>query len=197
MIIVEAIVLSLVVALIRGGSIRRVGELNLRGMALVLIPPALIVLTYAKRIPGIAFLAGMAPFIHIAAYVTVLVIIWLNRRLPGMALIGLAAALNLIVIAANGGQMPVSAAAVRDTGNTHMKRQLDRKDMARHSKLDRNTKLWFLSDVIPVRQPDFLGPCVVSAGDIILSVGLFVLIQAAACSRKPNGSKRARSAEGG
>jgi len=195
--IVEAIVLSVVVALVRGGNIKRIGEIDLRGAALVLIPAGLIVLTYAKRIPGLGLLGGISTFAHIAAYVMALTIVWLNRRLPGMALIGLGAALNLAVIAANGGLMPVSAAAARSTGGASAERQLERKDMARHTKLDSGTKLWFLSDVIPVPQPACLGPCVASAGDIILSVGLFVLIQASACPGKPKGSKRARIAEGG
>ena len=39
-----------------------------------------------------------------------------NRRVPGMALVGLGAALNLLAIVANGGVMPASAEALAAAG---------------------------------------------------------------------------------
>jgi hypothetical protein len=53
---------------------------------------------------------------HAASYALAGVFVWVNRRLPGLGLLCAGGALNALVIALNGGQMPASASAVRAAG---------------------------------------------------------------------------------
>lgn len=190
--LLEAILLSLLVGLIRRGSIKRLGQLDLRHTWLIFTPAALMGLMF---IPAIGKADTLASVIHYAAYLVVLVVIFANRHLPGMALIGLGAALNFAAITANGGRMPVSIDAARIG---HMEKQL-RDSMARqsrHSLVDENTRLRFLSDVIPLPRLPIGGKSktaqvignlfggVMSVGDGILAIGLFLLIQHGVCPRK-------------
>jgi len=182
---IEAIALSMIVALLRRGDIRRIGHLNLRNTWLMFAPGVCIALLYTKYIPGMAFVGKLSSAAHILAYFLVLIVVWTNRRLPGMLLIGAGAALNFIVITANGGQMPVSPTAAERVG---LRDVLEHRNNVRHASIDRNTRLRPLSDVIAIpsvtKRPRLPLPAVISVGDVVLSVGLFVLIQQAACPRK-------------
>ncbi|MHB1417171.1 MAG: DUF5317 domain-containing protein, partial [Chloroflexota bacterium] len=112
-------------------------------------------------------------------YLLLGVVIVANRRLPGMLVVGLGVLMNFLVIAANGGYMPIApealvaqgqhALAAAETG-THVAGSKD-------AVVEREqTRLWFLSDVIttpgiPFWQRSF------SVGDVVLAVGLFCLVQ--------------------
>jgi hypothetical protein len=180
MLFVEAIALSLIVALVRGGSLRRLGELDFRNTWMIFAPAVMMALLYTKYIPGLEFVGRLALVVHSAAYAVVLAVIIVNRHLPGMAIVGIGAALNFAVMAANGGKMPVSYDAVK---RVHMEREFSA-NMARHSLLDKDTRLGLLADIIPRPWPPFPERDVASFGDIFLSVGLFILVQHGACSRK-------------
>jgi hypothetical protein len=179
--LIEAILLSVVVALVRGGDMKLLGQLGIKSYWLIFAPGILICLLYTKYIPGMEFVVKLGPFVHVIAYLMVLIVIYINRRLPGMALIGLGAILNFTAIAVNSGKMPVSPQAAKSAG---MERLLARKNQARHSLINSNTRLKFLCDVIPLKWPPFPDPQVISLGDIGLAFGLFILVQRATCDRK-------------
>ncbi|MDO8681975.1 MAG: DUF5317 domain-containing protein, partial [Armatimonadota bacterium] len=136
---------------------------------------------YTKYIPGMEFMGRLTLPVHIVAYLIALTAIWSNRHLPFMLLIGLGAALNFTVIAVNDGRMPVSVRAKNMTG---LQNTLSKEHNIRHAPIDGSTKLAFLADTIPVTRPPFPFPGVISVGDIVLSVGLFILIQRATCPPK-------------
>jgi hypothetical protein len=182
----EAIMLSLIVAFVRWGSIRRLGELDLRHTWLIFVPLVLTALLYTKRIHGMEFMGSVAPYLQAFIYLMAFIVCIVNRRLRGMAFIGLGAALNFAVMMANGGKMPVSVPAVR---YVHMEKDL-RSDMVRHRLMDDNTRLPLLADIIPLRGPAVHGPAavamklvspsipgVMSIGDGVFSFGLFLVIQ--------------------
>ena len=54
--------------------------------------------------------------LHAASYALAVAFVWANRRLPGVPVLATGAALNILAIGANGGQMPASEAAVREAG---------------------------------------------------------------------------------
>ena len=62
-------------------------------------------------------LGPLAPPVYVASQVLVLLAVWRNRAIPGMLLVLLGGAANLLAIAANGGYMPVSPDALADAGS--------------------------------------------------------------------------------
>jgi hypothetical protein len=201
---IEAILLSLLVAFVRRGSVRRLGDLDLRHTWLIFLPLVLFVLLYTKRIHGMEFMGALAPYVQAISYLIVLMVCVLNRHLRGMTFIGLGAALNFAVMITNGGKMPVSVAAVNQI---HMEKDL-RSDMVRHCIMDDKTRLPMLADVIPLRSPAVSPkaaaimkivspsfPGVMSVGDGIISLGLFIVIQFGACPVKKRKAEELADAE--
>lgn len=114
----------------------------------------LLVVALAARL---ALASGVAPGpALVVAQLAPLGFAWVNRRLPGMPLVGLGAALNAAVVLANGA-MPVAAAMAAG---------------GRHRPLERGDALVVLADVMPV-----FG-VLVSLGDLVLAAGLLVLVPA-------------------
>jgi hypothetical protein len=100
----------------------------------------------------------------------------LNLRVPGMVIIFLGLALNLIVIVANSGYMPANVQAYIKAGKMESAQALENNGVLNNVKLsDRETRLDFLGDWIVLPQP-FQAYAVVSPGDLVLLFGFFYLI---------------------
>ena len=107
-----------------------------------------------------------------------LVFVWLNRRLPGMPVLMVGLVLNLLVIAGNGGWMPMSPeTASQLPGGSPPEAAIlgtragDKDILLRPE----DTKLEFLSDRFLL--PKWMGyRAAFSLGDIIVAVGAFWLL---------------------
>jgi len=158
--------------MVRGGRLRNIsaatfksGWLAFAGLAMQIGAETYASLGHSQLRDG-----GAGIWILAASYTFLIIFIILNVQLPGMALIGLGLALNLAVIIANQG-MPVSLKAASAAG-LHPSGYLA--TALKHRVMGPQTVLWFLGDIIPI--PPLQK--VVSAGDISLSLGIFVLVQA-------------------
>ena len=122
---------------------------------------------------GIDIGDGVAVGAFILTFVLVLSGIWANRRLPGMWLVGVGVFLNLLVIAANGGSMPVDRDLAVRAGSTAMVELLDSTEYTNHVAAGDRTRLRWLGDVLPlpliVPRPRFF--CPGSVGDILVTLG--------------------------
>lgn len=112
----------------------------------------------------------------IGSQVGLLVFIWLNRAQPGFLLLGAGLALNLLVMAANGGWMPVSPQAVAvlypgwPTASIEPGLHVEgSKDIIR---LPAETNLWWLSDRF-LTPAWLLQRAAFSLGDIVIAAGAF------------------------
>jgi len=87
-------------------------------------------------------------------------------------------ALNLLVIVANGGFMPIAPEALVQAGiveSTQSVTLYSRRPASKGVVLPREeTALWWLSDIIALRFPI---RNVISIGDILIAVGIFLFIQ--------------------
>lgn len=168
------VIVSLIVALLRGGSLLRLGQLHIRHAYLILLGLALQLFIFsplgARWEPWIGYL-------YSASLALLLLAVALNRDLPGIRLLGLGLFLNLLVIAANGGLMPISVQAVRRAGLFDMIATLQATGRHRHVALmDEGTKLWFLGDTIALGYP-LPSAKVFSPGDILVALGAFIFLQ--------------------
>jgi hypothetical protein len=180
MILLAVVLVSLAVALLRGGDLRRLADVPIRSGWLVLVAFALqayLVYVPAGRSAG---LRDPSAWLHIGTYLMLLVGIWLNRRLPGMPWVLAGLLLNLIVVAANGGFMPITPEAVARLGHAGRVASLEagqRVHLAKDVVLPKNqTMLWPLSDVFVVAL-GFPLRSAFSPGDILVGVGVFLFLQ--------------------
>jgi hypothetical protein len=148
--------------LVRGGRLSNVAAAPLRHGEAVVLALLLQVLAGLPA-PG----TGGARALLLASYVCIAAFAWVNRTVPGVALVCAGCALNALVVALNGA-MPVSgeALAAVDPGSSVQVGAL-------HRPLREGDALPWLADVIPVP----LLRTVVSAGDVVLAAGVAVLVE--------------------
>ena len=151
-----------------GGSLAALADVRLRGTAVVALALAVQILI-TTVLPGLADDAFRA--VHAATYGLLAWFLWLNRRLPGVWIIGLGGLANAVAIVANGGVMPASEAALATAGLPAGTAGEFANSAAVHAPV-----LGWLGDVFAV--PEALGPFanVFSIGDLIIAAGLAVAL---------------------
>jgi hypothetical protein len=119
------------------------------------------------------------PYAMLISYVVLWCAVWLNQRLPGMRIVLAGITLNLIVIAANGGYMPVRPEALARIGYGDAAYQMQPGSIVLGSKdvvlPTQQAPLWMLGDVLVIPEP-FPRPTAMSIGDMLLAVGVFLFI---------------------
>ena len=174
--LLDALVISLIIALLRGGKLRRLAELPLKRVELIVLAFLIQFLLSWGGERGVVFLLKWGVYLYIVSYVLLLVAIWYNRHIKEMIIFGIGIACNFLAILANGGHMPVSLNALNRTGMMDVLPLLKSKTYVLHSVLNEGAKLKFLTDIIPLPSP-YPRPRVLSIGDIIMALGIFLLIQ--------------------
>jgi hypothetical protein len=158
--LVAVVVLSALAVPLSGGRLGALADLRLRHLWAVYAALGLGVL--ALEVPGLP--GWLRSLLLVAAYPVGAVFLVANRRVPGMLLTGLGAALNLLAITANGGVMPASPAAMATAG-------LADGQGFQNSTVLAHPRLAFLGDVFAVPASWPLSN-VFSVGDVLIAAGL-------------------------
>lgn len=185
MILVFALFLAVCLGLVRGGNLSNLQFLRLRGYGIVLGAVILQIAVIYLPLPTQTNLPLRVTVLSIS-FGLVALFIWLNRALPGMALIGIGFLANWIVILANGGHMPVTIDALAAAGLDRLVSSADAGTLVFGSKdillpFDQ-TRLGFLSDIFVI-PPPFPIPSVFSIGDVLIALGMFWLVPGALGAR--------------
>ena len=114
MFILYAIPIGLLVGLLLGGRLDRLGDLRLRWAPLMLLGLAIQIAIFSE--PGGRLVGEAGPLIYIASNAIVLAAVLRNVSIPGVTLIAIGAACNLAAIVANGGWMPADPNALVAVG---------------------------------------------------------------------------------
>ena len=194
--LLDAAVLAIIVGLVAGGRLARLKELGLRAPWVFVAAAVVQVGLMVAGARGWVQLARIGPGLVVASFALVLAGLWVNRRLPGVWVAGIGVFLNFLVIAANGGSMPVDRELAARAGNMRLVEMLDSPAYAKHAAIGPATRLRPLADVLPlpmlVPRPRWFSPG--SAGDVFVTVGACWLILAGmgafGLSANSNGSDR-------
>lgn len=156
------LVVAVLAGLLAGGSLRPFERVRVHWWALAPLGLAL----QMAPVPDLGSLDPeiVAALMLLGSYAALVSFTAINRRLPGAPLILAGLALNLAVIAPNGG-MPVDEAALRRAGAETVTIEGD----AKHHLMSEADVLPFLGDMIAIPEPAGL---VVSVGDVELYAGL-------------------------
>lgn len=170
-----AVIVSVVVGLLRRGRLMSLADFPFRQLPLVLVAFGLQVGLSVAASRSVA-LGFFGPLIHVATYTLLVMVIWANRDTPGFLTTGAGFALNLAAIVTNGGRMPVSEPALIQAGLFDLAAVLRAGDSYTHTLATAATRLVWAADVFAL-PPPFPRPTVFSAGDVLIVVGLFAIIQ--------------------
>jgi hypothetical protein len=154
-----------------GGRLGALAELRLRAIWLLFV---------ALGLQVVAFPFGFLPWetgetpakaLWLASYACLLVAAALNRATRGVPIVAVGLLLNLAAIVANGGQMPVLPGARDASGHSYVSEanSVADPDPVLGWLVDR----WAAPDWVPLAN-------VYSVGDVVIALGAFVLVLAAA-----------------
>lgn len=174
--LVDFLIISLLVALFRGGRIKGLVDMPLKNTALIFLSFIIRYLPLILNGSTLKLVIDHNLAIVTISYILLLYALVKNWHIKGMNIVTFGVFLNLLVIAANGGKMPVSLWAIEVTQLESLKPLLFDVEYLYHKALDNTTKLSFLADVIPL-PPPYPKPKVFSLGDLAMGVGMFFIIQ--------------------
>jgi Family of unknown function (DUF5317) len=157
-----------------GGHLGRLLDLQLRWVSAML--GALVLQLFITTLAPTGS-TGVHELLHVVSYALAAACILANRRITGLPILALGAALNSLAIITNAGIMPASAHAMRVAG-------LAPADHFANSAPLAHPHLLALGDVIPVPGPWPLGN-VISIGDILIVAGLLSILHHA-CRTTPS-----------
>ena len=179
----SVIVLAFVIGFLAGGRLSGFEGVQVRwwGLAIVGLAVQFIPLPEGEGGTDLA----VRTLVLTVSYGSLLTFAIKNVRLPGMALILVGLALNTAVILANGG-MPVSADALRSSGQEEVLQDLEQAGADKHHLETEDDVLTPLGDVIGVPPP--VGQAV-SVGDLLVYAGLMWFVISAMRGRtRPSNS---------
>jgi len=162
---------SLAVAMMRGGRLVNLGDIELRGWWLLML--ALLLQLGTNWLPDETWSARAGLAMMLLSFGALMLMVTMNRSAPGMWIAGLGVLMNFLVIALNGG-MPVLAGAA-EVASGFTVSVPDLADSYKHVLLDEGSVLTFFADVIPLRLAG-IGE-VISLGDIFLALGLGIFLE--------------------
>lgn len=170
----DGIIFSVIVGFFRKGNLKGLSSLKLKWGWIFPLLLGIEILVFALQ-NHFPFLGRISNGIYMLVYAAGLLFLFINRKQSGFKLILFGVFLNFLVMAVNGGRMPVSeqAASVLDPGYIDaLKNSL----YAKHQLLTDSTKLSFLGDIIPLTKP-YPHTQVISIGDVLMNIGVFFFIQ--------------------
>jgi hypothetical protein len=113
------------------------------------------------------------------SYIILWAVVWLNRQLPGLWVVLVGVTSNLLVIAVNGGYMPIPPEVVARIAAGRAVAQMPPGSVLAGSKdvlLPRQQALfWVLGDILVI-PPPFPWPTAMSIGDVLIAVGVFLFV---------------------
>ena len=165
MILAYAVILLTILALILGRDLCALKKIAYNGK-----PVIVIAVLFALQAGLVIFAPGQAGWqmlLLIATQCGLVFLLLLNRHVLGAKLFALGVILNIIVMASNGGWMPVTPEGYEfihpdRTAEVYVKPPSSKNIILPRDK----TRLWLLSDIIPVSLP--WRSWMISVGDIIL-----------------------------
>jgi Family of unknown function (DUF5317) len=177
----DGILIAIIIGFIRGGSFKKFADIRFKmGWVFpVLLLLQLVIFYFQNKVGWVGQVSNLS-FMFI--YVVGLTFLWVNRHHPHFIAIFVGVLLNFIVMAINGGRMPVSmeAAAVIDP---HYLEATKNALYAKHALVTESTKLALLGDIIPLSAP-YPREQVISIGDIVMNIGVFLFIQSVMVRKK-------------
>lgn len=173
MLYLVAILASLLIGLLTGGSFAAIAKFSFR---------LVWVLAFALMLRLTLLLAGgpdngwpdwLNVSVNLISYVLVVGVALANVRPVGMKILVSGVLLNLLAIALNGGYMPVDAGRAKLFGTPELIALLESGQVPTH-RLNDGGMTGYLGDWLSI---PWMKSSLFSPGDVIISIGLFVLVQ--------------------
>ena len=183
MVFLDVVVIAVLAGLLLGGRLAALADLQLRGTWLAFTALGLQAVAFPLQLFPWRTPTYLARPLWLLSYALLVGMLAWNRRVRGAAVVGLGLALNVAAILANGGLMPVRAAALRAEGRFYHVHQ--NSIQAAHPHLGWLVDRWAVPHWIPLGN-------VYSVGDVLIALGIAVAIVWWTFPRRPKQDDAAR-----
>jgi hypothetical protein len=169
MFMIYSVVIGLLLGALVGGRPGGLATLEFRWAPLIIVGLLTQVLLFSD--PVAERIGDLGPAIYVGSTLLVLAAVARNARIPGLPVVVLGAASNVVAILANGGYMPASREALAALGKTGPV-------VYSNSSVVAQPALWPLTDIFAL--PTWLpGANIFSIGDVLIGIGIAAAIAVA------------------
>jgi len=176
MLLLSLIVFSIIIGWLRGGELSRFQNINLKRLWVLLIALGIQIFVVLFGASGNSFALDYIKELYMASYILLVVYLLLNITNRHLLMVLLGVILNLVAFIFNRGKMPVSVPGLELAGLSDIAKLVEGNKLALYTQLTDDTKYAFLSKLIAIGKP-FPFTQVLTIGDIIIGLGLFIFIQ--------------------
>jgi len=181
--LIDFIILSIIVGILRDGNLKSLGEIPLKKLELIFLSFIIRYTPLVLKNPFKELISKYMLVISLLSYGLLLYSLFANWHLRPLRLVTLGVLFNFLAIFLNGGKMPVSLWAVDAAGLEEFKSDLFNPDYPYHVAMTSTTRLKIFGDIIPLPRP-YPRPKVFSIGDLLMAIGVFFLVQEAMLKKK-------------
>lgn len=181
--LIEGLIFSLIVGKLRRGKFQSLGKVRIHNWWLFLLAFLIEFGTVFAVSASVVIVERYSMYLHILSYLVLFVGIISNREYPSMWVVFLGSLVNFLVITLNGGAMPVSLEGLHRAGLDNYAQIISAGGIATHQPLTSSTVLSFLADIMVLPEP-YPFSKVLSVGDILISIGIFIFVQRAMLMEK-------------
>lgn len=176
----EAIVISMIVGLVRGGKLSKFRDIKEKTLWFFVIGILIqSILTFSQSLIGISIIDNILTYtkeILLFSYLLLSIGIIINYKNKALWISFIGYILNLLAIFSNSWKKPILIEGLNLTGKLELIEIIKEKSISVYTPLVEGIKYPSLGNIIIFSDPYFLAK-VVSIGDIIISIGIFVFIQ--------------------
>lgn len=174
--VIESFISSVIVGFIRGGKISRFANINFKKTWLFIlalfIQFGIIFFSLSENGIQIKYIKQL----YMLSYILLIIGIIININLRTLWVIMIGTIMNFIVFFANGGKKPILTEGLKLIGLDNITSMLTEEKLALYTPLGNNTKFSYLGNIIIVAKP-YPYPQIISIGDLIVALGLFIFVQ--------------------
>ncbi len=178
--LVEAIVLSLLIGLLKGGKIRRFRSLKKKTFLILFLGIFIQgIIVFLNNLVGVSSIEKVLTYnreLLILSFGLILVGIVTNYRFRSLWLCLIGYVMNFLMIFSNGFKRPVLLEALSLTGREPLVEPIRSASRGLYVPLTEATKYPMLTNTIVFSKPYPL-PKIISMGDLIVAFGIFLFIQ--------------------
>lgn len=182
-------VLSVLTGLLRGGKLSRLFYLEFKSIWLFLVAMGIQLALVVFGATGNVLVLEYIQELYIISYVLLLIGLFINIKYRSVILVVLGSVMNLFCFMMNSRKMPVSIGGLKLAGYDNLVNLVKSGNIALYTPLTEKTKYAQLSQLITIQKP-FPFPQILSIGDIVIYIGIFIFVQSAMLDTNSRYSRR-------
>jgi len=173
---VECLIASVIIGLIRGGRLSRFSFVDFKRVWIFILALAVQTIIIVLGVGNNQFVLKYTKELYILSYSLLFVGIIVNIRFRALWIIMIGSLMNFSAFLANGYKIPVSMDGLKLAGFTELYTFMEEGKLILYTPITEATKYSVLGEIITIPAP-YPYPQILSVGDLVIALGLFVFIQ--------------------